>query len=183
MNKKILIYSQDVGGANYIAPSINYIVNRYPSLVVIHPLSEQTFKKHKIAFYPLSHFFDRIPPREAEIESFSLQNKISHLYCTTSSPYRDLTNSNFINISRKLNIPTFGIMDHWKGYDRFINDHGEIDYFPDYIGCIDRVCRDKLIRLCKNPERVFVVGHPHLEKCFRRKKDERKKRMKWLIYS
>jgi hypothetical protein len=163
VDKKILILSQDVGGANYIAPSIDYIVNRFPSLIVVHSLSEQTFKKRKISFYPLSHFFEYIPPREEEIKSFLLQNKISHLYCTTSSSRRDLTNSNFIKISRKLNIPTFGIMDHWKGFDRFQDENQELSYFPDFIGCIDELCKEKLIRLRNNPERIFVIGHPHLE--------------------
>lgn len=163
MKEQVLIYSQDVGGAKYIIPSINQIVSRYPSLVVIHPLSEQVFKKHKIAFYPLVRFFGHVPIQEKEIGAFLLENKVSHLYCTTSSPYLDLTNSRLINASRKLNIPTFGIMDHWKGFDRFLDSNGEISYFPDYVGCIDEACKRKLIKFCKNSERVFVVGHPHLE--------------------
>ncbi len=158
-----MIYSQDAGGANFIVPAINHIINRYPSLVVIHPLSEQTFKKHNIALYPLTHFFKYVPSQEEEIKAFLLKNSISHLFCTTSSPYLDLTNSRLINVCRALKIPTFGIMDHWKGYDRFFDDKGETSYFPDYVGCIDKACKEKLVKFGNNPERIFVVGHPHLE--------------------
>ncbi len=163
MHNKVLIYSQDTGGANFIISSINHIVSRYPSLVIVHPLSEQTFKNHKIEYVPLNRFFKHIPPQEEEIKSFLLKKSISHLYCTTSSPHQDLTNSKLIEISRLLNIPNFGIMDHWKGLDRFYDEDGELNYFPDYIGCIDEVCKEKLIKMCKNPERIFVVGHPRLE--------------------
>jgi hypothetical protein len=164
--KKILIYSQDVGGAKYIAPVINTIVAKYQVMVIGHPLSESTFQKEKIVFSPLTNFFDKPYPSKYEIETFLIKNKFSHVFCTLSSTYQDLTNAYLIEICGKLKIPTYGVMDHWKGYDRFFDNVGVMAYFPDQIGCIDSFCSEELIKRCKDPARVIVVGHPHLERVF-----------------
>ena len=169
-DKKILVYSQDVGGAKYIVPVINAIVAKYQVLVLVHPLSECIFEKENISFCPLTNYFDSSPPSKNEIESFIVQNRISHVFCTISSTYQDLTNAYLVEICGKLKIPTYGIMDHWKGYDRFFDNVGVMAYFPDQIGCIDSFCREELIKLRKDPARVIVVGHPHLERIFMEKK-------------
>lgn len=185
MKEQVLIYSQDVGGAKYIAPSVNYIVNRYQSLVVTHPLSEQTFNEHNISFYPLNRFFKDVPPKEAEIGSFLVEQHISNILCTTSSPYGDLTNSYIIKSAKKWNIPTFGFMDHWKGYDRFYDKEGTLSYLPDFIGCIDGFCKNELIKLYNSTEKVFITGHPYLEglRPFKSKILEKGKSINILIVS
>lgn len=108
-------------------------------------------------------FFDNLPPAQIDIESFLHKQKISHVLCTLSSPYQDLTNSYLIKKSKKNGIPTFGVMDHWKGYNRFFDERGEMGYFPDFIGCIDEFCKKKLLELCNEPDRIYVIGHPYLE--------------------
>ncbi len=174
MNQHILIYLQDIGGAKFIAPTIDQILGKYKTSVVVHPISEAVFKKHKIKYLPLSHFFNTIPPSEGEIKSFLLKNGFSHAFCSLSSPYRDLTNSNLIELCRELKIPTFGIMDHWKGYDRFFDSNREMIYFPEYLGCIDEFSKKEILKYCNDPEKIFIVGHPYLEKLLAKKDALRK---------
>ena len=147
-----------------IAPLVKYIQNKYQPIVVVHPLSEPIFKKYKISYHLLSDFFNTLLSKNIDIKSFLVKNRISHVFCTLSSPYLNLINPNLIKTSREIHIPTFGIMDHWKGYDRFFDDKGVMAYFPDFIGCIDEFCKNKLLELCGDPERIFIIGHPHLEK-------------------
>ena len=56
--RKILIYSQDPGGANFLAPAIARLYQEIKStedaLVVAHPLSEEIFSNYKIPYSKLA---------------------------------------------------------------------------------------------------------------------------------
>lgn len=169
-NQKILIYAQDIGGAKFIAPIISHFTSKYETIVVVHPFSETVFRKYGMPYYPLSQFFNNFPPSALEIESFVINNDISHVLCTLSSPHRDLTNSYLIKKCRELNIPTMGLMDHWKGYDRFYDQNGEMSYLPEFIVCIDKCAVKEIEKLYIHPEKIFIIGHPHLEKLSKQRK-------------
>lgn len=163
--KKILVYSQDVGGARYIAPVLSKISKKLPLIIVAHPLSEAVFKDFGISYQTLFEFFKMSKPGEDDIKSALVENNISGIFCTVSSPHPDLINANLIRISKMLDIETFGVMDHWKGLDRFFDKSGEPSYLPDFIGCIDRYARRELLKFYRKPNRVYIMGHPYLERC------------------
>ena len=56
-----------------------------------------------------------------------------------------------------------GVLDHWKGFDRFFSRGGP-DFLPDHICCIDEFCKRKLEDLGVLADRIHTVGHPYLEK-------------------
>lgn len=152
-----------------MALTVKYIYEKYNPLIIVHPLSERIFDKFKIPYQPLSDFFNDLPIEISDFKHFLTKNSISHVFCSLSVPYRDLTNSNLIKASNKINKPTFGLLDHWKGYDRFFDNKGKTSYSPDFIGCIDDNCKKELFKFFHNKDRIFITGNPHLENVLKMK--------------
>ena len=142
----LLFYFQDPGGTNFLLPTIKYIKNRVfgniEIKVICHPLSKFLLSDQFIeSDYIIP---DKFPITESDWESLLQVNNISYMVTTLSSNKLDLSNSNLINVAKKINIPTLGFMDHWKGFDRLFNDRSEPIYCPDWLGVIDESCADEL---------------------------------------
>jgi len=152
-------------------------------LVVAHLFSESIFKKHGIDFLPLSHFVRSIPVSIQLWIQLLIKKKIKYVFSTTSSPYKDISNCNLICAARKLNVPVLGVMDHWKGFDRFFNN-GKSDYLPDQICCIDQESKNMLQKYSIDPNKIHITGHPYLESiCFKNHKKEKKDKVCILLIS
>ena len=63
---------------------------------------------------------------------FLSTNKITKCITTLSSKYIDMTNANLILALRKLKIPSLGFFDHWKGFDRLL-ENNELSYVTDKV--------------------------------------------------
>lgn len=133
------------------------------TVVLVHPLSQPLFDKENIAHQKLEDAIKTVPVSFATWETYLKEHNVERVFCTTSSPYRDLSNGHLIAAARNLGIPTLGIMDHWKGYDRFFED-GEPRWCPDHICCIDNFCLQKLRDVGFGADCIHVVGHPYLER-------------------
>ncbi|MBI07913.1 MAG: hypothetical protein CMM55_00185 [Rhodospirillaceae bacterium] len=86
------------------------------------------------------------------------------MLCTIASPHMDRTNGWLIAACRASKLPSLGIMDHWKGFDRFCDEGGNARYRPDWIGCIDEHMCGELDRRFGGADRLFAVGQPALER-------------------
>ena len=73
-----------------------------------------------------------------------------------------MTNANLILALRKLKIPSLGFFDHWKGFDRLL-ENNELSYVTDKVCVIDDYVEKKLITLGVTKENIYIVGHPELE--------------------
>jgi len=135
--------------------------------ILVHPLSQDIFKDFQIPFRSLSQAGEIPPVSVNNWVRYLKQERIAGVFCTTSSPYLDLTNCYLIAACWKLSVPVMGIMDHWKGYDRFYRGD-KPEYMPHYICCIDDSCKKRLQALGLASNRIFVVGHPYLEAICRR---------------
>src|SRR3989338_11639739 len=126
MVRKALIFSQDVGGAKFLSPVIKNLIKMGPCdfEVISHPLSEDAFDSMGIPYHRLADAVGPPPIKEASWADFTQEKMISHILCTTSSTYRDLSNSNLIRCANAMEIPCLGVMDHWKGFDRFFDGSG-----------------------------------------------------------
>lgn len=164
-NDRLLVYAQDPGGGKYISPVIQELIKsgKIPDLLIlVHPLSQGIFSKNGIPYISLEKCIGKPPLSEAVWETFLKTQNVTHVFCTTSSPYLDLTNCNLITVSKKLNIPVMGLLDHWKGFDRFFSEDKPI-YLPDYTCCIDEFCKCKFEEMGLPVNNVYAVGHPYLE--------------------
>jgi len=170
VNKKLLLYVQDQGGAKFTTPVIKTLFHKedIPNvLLIVHPLSESLFQKNEIPFVSLKELIGNPPVSIDDWTKFLRSERIDYIFCTTSSPYLDLTNSHLIFSGKKLGIPVIGVFDHWKGFDRFFRE--EIpDFLPDHICCIDDFSRQRLLEILDGQAaEIHTVGHPHLEEICR----------------
>lgn len=129
--------------------------------ILVHPISENLFAKYNLPYDRLSDAITT-PPLSGNTWNHYLQGEhIRKIFCTTSSPYRDVTNGALIETAGALSIPVMGIMDHWKGFDRFLRQ-GHLT-LPDHICCIDENSAQKFSAMGVLSGHVHVVGHPYLE--------------------
>lgn len=162
---RLLIYAQDPGGSKYIIPVVSSLLKKdliFSSRILVHKLSSSLFSYRQIEHTALENVIGGCPVSVDDWGNYLLENEITHIFCTTSSKYKDLTNGHLILAARKMNIPTLGIFDHWKGVDRFETDHGH-GYCPDVLCCIDATAKNALTDAGIETSRLRITGHPYLE--------------------
>jgi hypothetical protein len=163
---RLLVYAQDQGGGRFMGPVIKALIQtrEFPGLIIlIHPLSGAFFHKLGIPHFALADAVGAPPLPVGTWEEFLKEKSINRVFCTTSSPYLDLTNCHLIVAAKKLGIPVMGIMDHWKGFDRFFSK-GTIAFLPDHTCCIDEFCKRRFLDLGVPAYRIHTIGHPYLER-------------------
>lgn len=163
----LLIYLQDMGGAKYLLPLLSRLLPRVEARVIAHPLSEAALAREGIAFTRLAEVLPGPPPDELGLRRFLRNQRVSRLVCTLSGK-RDMTNAFLVSACAAEGLASFGVLDHWKGYDRLLDKNGKPRFAPDTIACIDRHAREPLERLLGGWGRVRVIGHPHLERLLSR---------------
>ena len=138
----LLFYFQDLGGTNFLLPSLQNIRNELPSDIQImslcHPLSKKIISEVLFETEPIN--FTEFPISVSEWQKLLQVNDIQYIVSTLSSNRYDLSNANLITAAKKNDIPSLGFMDHWKGFDRLFNNHDEPIYCPDWLGVIDEYC-------------------------------------------
>ena len=172
--KVLLVYCQDPGGASFLFPVLKKLKNEICSdtkiKLLCHPLSENII---------LDHFFEfeLIEPQAFPLSVYQWEkilngNSINYVVSTLSSNKYDLSNANLIHAAKKNQIFSLGFLDHWKGFDRLLNNKNKPLYCPDWLGVIDEHCVEKLkkqnINACFN-----AVGHPVLEGLINRSKSNK----------
>ena len=162
---KVLVYAQDPGGAQNIAMVAKRLLEkgRADMAIIVHPLAKAVFEEFRLPFQSIAEQGLSLPLNEKRAEDFLASGSFTHVFCGTSNPRYDPTNSNIIEAARKLGLPSFGFIEHWKGWDRFYDDGGKLAYVPDILGCIDSFSAKKLEQVSIPEHQLVVVGHPYLE--------------------
>lgn len=188
--KKVLIYTQDPGGAQNIALVARRLVkeDKVNIATVVHPLAKDIFKESTFPFKLLTDMGFSPPLSENQAADFLVAGSFTHVFCGTSNPRYDPTNSNIIKAARRLGLPCFGLMEHWKGWDRFYNEAGKLSSVPDLLGCIDEFSAQRLEQLGIPKQRLAVIGHPYLEWIYQQKRNgtfdnENKSKKKIILIS
>ena len=163
---RALVYAQDPGGANLIAPIVTALLERVPreAVVVYHPLAEAAFRRAGLAAEPVAAHLASLSADDAAIDAWLARVAPSHVICSASSRHVDLTNARLIAGARRRGVPSLTFLDHWVGFDRFTDESGAPAYLPDVTGVPDRYCQDRVVALGAEPVRVPIVGHAHLER-------------------
>ena len=165
MRPNLLVFAQDPGSAACMTPVLGSLVAEgLPAefRCIFHPDAEPVLTRSG------GTTGSDVPPGSWPIQPESWRRyfesrHVTHVWCTLSSRYRDMSNSHLIEAARSAGVPTLGLMDHWKGYDRFYDEDGRGRYFPDYIGCIDEHSLEEFRRRDIQDDRLCVVGQPVLE--------------------
>lgn len=158
-----LLYAQDPGGANILARIAQRMTRPDRLTVVVHPLAASAFDRLDVPAEPVGRWLPTLPASCEDIDRWLDDEAVTRVVCTTSSRQVDLTNGRLIERANARKIPTLGFLDHWVGFDRFVDEQGTPRYLPDVVGCPDRFCQEELIALGLSRERAPIVGHAHLE--------------------
>jgi len=132
------------------------------SRLLVHPISKALLEKEGIGHSPLAVEGCGDNVTAAAWEKWLRTNGITHVFCTSSSRFRDLSNAELLVAARNAGIPSLGCFDHWKGFDRFGADGNPV-YCPDRICCIDKIAAEGLRKAGIPGDRIAIVGHPYLE--------------------
>lgn len=169
MNNALLVYAQDPGGAKFILPAIRKLLEGgeeqsdwLPASLMVHPFSRTIFRNTGVPFKDAESLTGSFPVTVPQWRMYLIKKGVQRVFCTTSAPVRDMSNSNLISAARELGVPSMGVMDHWKGFERFFH-MGEMAFIPDQLCCIDECCIDRLVELGVPADRIHLVGHPYLE--------------------
>jgi hypothetical protein len=162
---RIFIYAQDGGGARAIAPVVRSLLEKYPEgvSVITHLFAEEIFGKYEFPVENLSKIAGKVPLTLPAARRVLEEISPSAVFCTTSNNDQDPSNGEIIRASASLGIPCFAMMDHWKGWPRFHDVDGDWSYLPDVLGVIDERALTRGLQEGISPERMEIVGHPHLE--------------------
>lgn len=162
MAKTVLLYAQDPGGTRYLAPVFRALRDHRGDMrfvAAFHPKAAPLLDDVWENPLPLP-----TPPLSIDTwQDWLTAQGIDGIVATSSSVTPDPSNGTLVQAARRLGVPSLGFLDHWKGYDRFLDSTGRPSYLPDWLGVPDSLCTDALAAHASVPERVAETGHPGLE--------------------
>ncbi len=100
------------------------------------------------------------------VEIVGLLREFRPSVVVTGAGAYNMIEHNFRACARDLCLPSFAIMDYWAHYpERFRRKIDGVfeQVIPDQIGVMDELCRTEMIAAGFAPEKLVIVGAPHLE--------------------
>ncbi|NFN86294.1 hypothetical protein FDF31_02470 [Clostridium sporogenes] len=179
MNKNILLFSRDPGGANTIAPLYEKLKKRGYSV----KLYGKDIALSKYNQYGLKGINIREKLRcisQEEVYKFLLKESPDFLITGTSAD--DFIEKYLWKAAEKLNIKSFAILDQWVNYGvRFSNfsvdgleEYNKIKkhpYVPYRILVMDEYAKTQMILEGISEEKILVSGQPYFDYLIEKKKN------------
>jgi hypothetical protein len=171
MNKKIILFSRDPGGANTIIPLVKplekkgYVVELFGKDAALEKYANAQVQSvditksiHEISKDSILDFLKRKKPD----------------FIITGTSGNDCTEKYLWAASNKLKVPSFAIVDQWMNYGiRFskyqimdigkYNEHKKHDFLPTKILIMDEYAKKEAINEGLEPSMLIVTGQPHFE--------------------
>lgn len=179
MNKKILLFSRDPGGANTVAPLYNKLVKRgYFVKLYGKDTALNKYEQYGLKGINITNTINNIS--QDEIYKF-LSNEYPDFLITGTSA-DDFTEKYLWKSAQKLNIKSFAILDQWINYGiRFseysINQLPEYNisrnhkYMPYRILVMDTYAREQIIKEGISEKKVIVSGQPYFDYLIEKKEE------------
>jgi len=177
MHKKILLLSHDPGGANTIIPLVKPLKKRgYQVLLYGKSLALKKYSEFGLKGIDISQDSKTLSPKN--LRSFLLKNLPDFIITGTSA--EDMTERYLWQVSSKLGIPSFAILDGWMNYGiRFskygisqinlFNKHKKTIYLPTKICVMDSLARKEAIRDGLNSKEILITGQPYFQLLLKQK--------------
>jgi hypothetical protein len=169
--KKILLFARDPGGANTIFPLVKPLRKKgYKVFIYGKDFALKKFKENHIVALSLENSIREINIKN--IENFLY--KLSPDLIITGTSADDMTEKCIWLASKKLNIPSFAILDQWMNYGirfsrfgvneikKYLIDKNH-EYLPTKILVMDKIAKEHMIQDGIPEEIILVSGQPYFE--------------------
>ncbi len=149
MSRLILLFTRDPGGSNVLIPLITPLkLMGYEVLLYGKDKAIEQFRKF--------HLTARVFPFQ-NIKKFLVAKQPDVILTGTSGI--DNTEKNIWIEARKLNIPTFAILDQWMNFEKRFS----CLFLPDFIFAMDNMAKNDLINIGIKKTQIIVSGQPYFE--------------------
>lgn len=179
MNKKILLFSRDPGGANTVAPLYYKLKNKdYDVEIFGKDFALDKYKQYNINGIDIGTRIKDIS--QSSIEQFLIEEKPDFIITGTSAD--DFTEKFLWKASEKLNVKSFAILDQWVNYGiRFskfsVNQMDEYEkdrkhpYVPFKILVMDNYAKAEMIKAGIDKDKILVSGQPYFDYLIEKKEN------------
>lgn len=169
--KKILLFSRDPGGANTIFPLVGPLEKKgYAVLLYGKDMALKIYHDHGLSGLNINDFISECDREEIE----SWIRIISPDFIITGTSAYDFTEKHIWHTAKKMNIPSFAILDSWINYGlRFskytifesarYDKNNQHPFLPDKIMVMDEYAKGEMIKEGFDGSRIAVTGHPYFE--------------------
>ena len=150
---KIMFFAHDPGGANAILP-------------LIEPFK----KEHKVYVFAKGPALKKLPNAQ-ELQDYSLKF-VNPDFLITGTSANDKTEKLLWQESKKLNIKSMAILDHWLNYGIRFSKYGlneiekfdkKCDFLPSFIIVMDEFAKQEMINDGIAQNIIYPLGNPHFE--------------------
>jgi hypothetical protein len=171
MNKKVMFFSRDPGGANTVAPLYKKLkIKGYDVKIFGKDTALNKYIQYGVCGIDITSRVKTIS--QDEIESFLREEAPDFLITGTSAD--DFTEKYLWKASEKLGIKSFAILDQWVNYGvRFskysINELNEYekmkehDFLPFRILVMDEYAKEQTVKEGIEENRILVSGQPYFD--------------------
>lgn len=151
----ILLYADDPGGCNYLAPLAKALAGRAESHVLLVASSLQKYAADRGM---------NVQVRPVDSSAQALLNGVDLLIVGTSEDPMCFAHE-LVTEARQASVPSLGVIDMNVNADRrFRADTSDpLAFAPDWLAVSDALAAESFRRLGFPPERVLVCGHPHFD--------------------
>ena len=151
----ILLYADDPGGCNYLAPLAKALAGRGKSYAFWIAASLQRFAADR-------GINAQVHPAQGSTQS--LLSGVDFLIVGTSEDPMCFAHE-LVTEARQASVPSLGVVDMNVNADlRFRADtNNPLAFAPDWLAVSDSMTEESFIRLGFPSERILVCGHPHFD--------------------
>ncbi|MBP2033804.1 hypothetical protein J2Z42_002511 [Clostridium algifaecis] len=171
MNKKVMLFSRDPGGANTVAPLYKKLINKgYDVILYGKDAALNKYNQYGLHGGDINTKLHCIS--QDEVYKFLLQESPDFLITGTSAD--DFTEKYLWKAAERLNIKSFAILDQWVNYGvRFskysVNELEKYNinkihpYLPYKILAMDEYAKKQIINEGISKEKILVSGQPYFD--------------------
>lgn len=175
MQKKILLYSSDPGGANVIIPLVSQLFEKsYNVRLFGRNMALRQYIEESLMGLDIMEYVDNVSLEE--IEAFLKRETPDFIITDTAD---DFAERYIWKAAEYLKIPSFAILDQWSNYGlRFSKyntsnldkyDNKDRSFQPEKIIVMDEYAKDEAIKEGLEETRLIIAGHPYFESLLNKK--------------
>ncbi|QQR49687.1 hypothetical protein IPF37_02490 [bacterium] len=170
MQKKILLFAHDPGGANTIIPLIDFLKKKYDVVLFGKNMALKRYREFGYQGHDITSVIDDSTQEKITDFLYALQPAV----VVTGTSATDKTEKYLWRASEQLSIPSCAILDQWMNYGIRFSAYGvdKIDaykvdkthaFVPTRICVMDDYAREQTLLEGIAGDRVVVTGQPYFD--------------------